>query len=196
MQLKAKRQMSTETLVLAALMTALVVVFQYLGTTTTFFGPFSTAVALIPIIIGTAMCGSGVGAWLGFVFAIVVFFTGGANLFFAFSIPGTIITVLGKGMACGHFSGFIYELLEKKNKTVATYAAALSCPVVNTGVFLLGSALFFMPAADQIASAVGISESGFGVFVALAFGNFLFEIIMCVVLAPVIVRVLNMCKKK
>ena len=99
-------------------------------------------------------------------------------------------------MACGHFSGFIYELLEKKNKTVATYAAALSCPVVNTGVFLLGSALFFMPAADQIASAVEITESGFGVFVALALGNFLFEIIMCVVLAPVIVRVLNMRKKK
>ena len=66
------RGMKTETMVLAALMTALVVVFQCLATYTTFFGPFSTAIGLIPIVIGAAMCGPSGGAWLGFVFAAVV----------------------------------------------------------------------------------------------------------------------------
>ena len=44
-------------MVLGAVMTALVVLLQLLSTYTTFFGPFSTALALVPIIIGAALCG-------------------------------------------------------------------------------------------------------------------------------------------
>ena len=189
------RRMSTETMVLGALMTALVVVFQCMATYTTFFGPFSTAIGLIPIVIGAAMCGPSVGAWLGFVFAAVVILTGGANLFFIFSIHGTIITVLAKGIACGFVSGLVYKLLIELNKTVAAILAALVCPIVNTGIFLLGSWVFFMPHADEIANMLGLPTNGFGVFVGMAFGNFLFEIGMSVVLAPVIVRILEMRKK-
>lgn len=187
--------MSTETLVLASLMTALVVVFQCLATYTTFFGPFSTAIGLIPIVIGAAMCGPLVGAWLGFVFALVVIFTGGANLFFMFSIHGTIITVLAKGIACGAAAGLAYMLLKEFNKTVAAIVAALVCPVVNTGIFLLGSAVFFLPFADKIADLLKMSEVGFGLFIALAFGNFIFEIGMNAALSPVIVRVIDMRRK-
>ena len=187
--------MSTETLVLASLMTALVVVFQCLATYTTFFGPFSTAIGLIPIVIGAAMCGPFVGAWLGFIFALVVIFTGGANLFFMFSIHGTIITVLAKGIACGAAAGLAYMLLKKFNKTVAAIVAALVCPVVNTGFFLLGSAVFFLPFADKIADLLKMSEVGFGLFIALAFGNFIFEIGMNAALSPVIVRVIDMRRK-
>ncbi len=193
---KQNKRMSTETLVLASLMTALVVVFQCLATYTAFFGPFSTAIGLIPIVIGAAMCGPAVGAWLGFVFALVVILTGGANLFFAFSIPGTIITVFGKGIACGYASGLVYKLLKEKNKVVAAVLSALVCPIVNTGIFLLGSAIFFMPFAQKIADLLGMAKSGFGIFIALALGNFLFEIGMNVVLSPIIVRVLDMIKKK
>jgi uncharacterized membrane protein len=189
------KRMSTETLVLASLMTALVVVFQCLATYTTFFGPFSTAIGLIPIVIGAAMCGPLVGAWLGFVFALVVMFTGGANLFFMFSIHGTIITVLAKGIACGAAAGLAYMLLKEFNKTVAAIVAALVCPVVNTGIFLLGSAVFFLPFADKIADLLKMSEVGFGLFIALAFGNFIFEIGMNAALSPVIVRVIDMRRK-
>lgn len=188
--------MSTETMVLASLMTALVVVFQCLATYTAFFGPFSTAIGLIPIVIGAAMCGPLVGAWLGFVFALVVIFTGGANLFFMFSVPGTIITVLGKGIACGAASGLVYKLLKSFNKTVAAIASAIVCPIVNTGIFLLGSAIFFMPFADKIGDLLKMEEVGFALFIAMAFGNFLFEIGMNAVLSPVIVRILDMRKRK
>ena len=190
------KRMSTETLVLASLMTALVVVFQCLATYTTFFGPFSTAIGLIPIVIGAAMCGPAVGAWLGFVFALVVILTGGASLFFMFSIPGTIITVFAKGIACGAVSGLVYKLLNSFNKTLAAILAALVCPIVNTGVFLLGSAIFFMPFADKIADLLKMEQVGFALFIALAFGNFIFEIGMNAVLSPVIVRILDMRKRK
>ena len=137
MKSQANRK-KTETITLAAVMTALVIVFQCLATYTTFFGPFSTAIGLIPIIIGAALCGPVIGAWLGLVFGIVVLATGGAALFFAFSIPGTLITVLAKGAACGFAAGIVNKLLKKFNKTIAAVASAIVCPVVNTGVFLLG----------------------------------------------------------
>lgn len=194
--LMAANKLKTEKMVMAALMTTLVIVFQLLATYTTFFGPFSTAIGLIPIAIGACLCGPVVGTWLGFVFGIVVIATGGAALFFAFSVPGTIITVLVKGAACGLAAGLVYEMLKKKFKFIAAVAAALICPVVNTGIFLLGSAVFFMPYAKEIGAMVGIEKAGFGIFIALAFGNFIFEILMNAVLSPVFVRIINIKQGK
>lgn len=190
-----KGNLNTQKLVLGAIMTGLVIVLQWVGSVTTFFGPFSTAVALIPIVLGAAMCGTGIGAWLGLVFGAVVIFTGGANLFFAFDIPGTIITVLAKGTLCGLAAGLVYKALTRFNKYVATFAAAIVCPVVNTGVFLLGCYIFFMDSAEQIAEAIGMSSSGMALFWALAMGNFAIEVLSNVVLSPVIVRILNFNKK-
>ena len=186
--------MHTRRLVMAAMMTTLVIVFQVLATYTTFFGPFSTAIGLIPIAIGACICGPLVGAWLGLVFGIVVIATGNAALFFAFSVFGTVVTVLLKGAACGFCAGLTYKLLEKKLKFVAAIVAALVCPIVNTGIFLLGSAVFFMPYAEAIGELVGVAEAGFGVFIALAFGNFLVEVLMNVLLSPVFVRIIKIIK--
>jgi len=193
--MQANKRKSVETLVLGAILTALVVLLQCLATYTTFFGPFSTAIGLIPIVIGAAKCGPKISAWLGFVFGAVVLLTGGGALFWAFSIPGTIITVLVKGTACGLAAGLVYKLLEKKNFYLAVIAAAVTCPVVNTGVFLLGCAVFFMPHANGIAEVLKLSVTGMELFFALATGNFLFELGMNAVLGPVIVRVLNISKK-
>ena len=190
------KQTSVQTMVMGAILTALVILLQCLATYTTFFGPFSTAIGLIPIVIGAAKCGPKVSAWLGLVFGAVVLLTGGGALFFAFNIPGTIITVLVKGIACGLAAGLVYKLLEKVNFYLAVVAAAVVCPVVNTGVFLLGCAVFFLPHAEGIASAVGLSDSGMEVFFTLAMANFLFEVGMNLVLSPIIVRVLNIAKKK
>ena len=189
-----RNSMHTRRLVMAAMMTTLVIVFQVLATYTTFFGPFSTAIGLIPIAIGACICGPLVGAWLGLVFGIVVIATGNAALFFAFSVFGTVVTVLLKGAACGFCAGLTYKLLEKKLKFVAAIVAALVCPIVNTGIFLLGSAVFFMPYAEAIGELVGVAGAGFGVFVALAFGNFLVEVLMNVLLSPVFVRIIKIVK--
>ena len=107
------RREQIQKLALAALMTALVVVIQTLATVTTFFGPFSTAIALIPIVIGGALCGVTIGSWLGFVFGVVVLATGGAALFLGFNPVGTYITVLSKGLACGFVAAISYKLLNK-----------------------------------------------------------------------------------
>ena len=193
MSQKTKKQ--TQLIVYGAIMTALVIILQLLGSFTTFFGPFSTAVALIPIVLGAALCGTAVGGWLGFVFGVVVIASGGAALFFAFDIPGTIITVLLKGTACGLAAGAVYTLLKKVNKYVAIFTAALVCPVVNTSVFLLGCYVFFMDSADAIAQTLELSVSGMALFWALAMGNFVIEVVTNIVLAPVILRILNIKNK-
>lgn len=193
--MKSTKNSRTHQLVLAAMMTALVIVFQLLATYTKFFGPFESAVGLIPIAIGACLCGPAVGAWLGLVFGIIILVTGGGALFFAFSIPGTIITVLIKGAAAGFVSGLVYKLLEKKLGFFSAIFASLVCPIVNTGIFLLGSAVFFMPYAEAIGEIVHIDKAGFGVFIALAFANFIIEILMCTVLSPVFVRILRIRKK-
>lgn len=190
------KRMSTNTLVLGAIMTVLVILFQLIGTYTTFFGPFSTALALIPIVIGATMCGTAIGAWLGFVFSMVVLLSGGAALFFAFDIPGTIITVIAKGTLCGLAAGVVYKALKKFNPIVAVICTSVVCPVVNTGVFMLGCILFFMDDSSNIAQAIGIDASGIGVFVALALANFLFEVGANLVLSPVVVRLLNIRKQR
>lgn len=191
-----KRQQKIQKLVLGAIMTGLVIILQLLGSFTTFFGPFSTAVALIPIVLGAAMCGTAIGAWLGFVFGMVVIFSGGAALFFAFNVPGTIITVLLKGTLCGLAAGLMYKTLAKFNKYFAVLTAAIVCPLVNTAVFLLGCYIFFMDSATQIAETLGLNVSGMAVFWAIAMGNFALEIVSNAVLSPVIVRVLNFNKNK
>ena len=193
--MKSTKNSRTHQLVMAAMMTALVVVFQLLATYTKFFGPFESAIGLIPIAIGACLCGPIIGAWLGLIFSIVVLATGGGALFFAFSIPGTIITVLLKGTAAGFASGLVYKLLEKKLGFFAAIFASLACPLVNTGIFLLGSAVFFMPHADAIGEIIGAKQAGFGVFIALALGNFLIEVLMSTVLGPVFVRILKIRKK-
>ena len=53
-----------------------------------------------------------------------------------------------------------------------------------------------MPFADKIGDLLKMEEVGFALFIAMAFGNFLFEIGMNAVLSPVIVRILDMRKKK
>lgn len=189
-----EKNLSTRTLVVSAVLTALVIILQYMGAFIK-LGPFSVSLVLIPIVIGTATCGAKTGGFLGLVFGIVVLISGDAAAFLAVNAPGTIVTVLLKGCLCGLISGYAYALVNKLSKgsiIVSTAVAAVICPLVNTGVFLLGCLVFFM---DTI--AMWASEAGLGGNVAqyMIFGlvgaNFIFELAVNIIFAPIIVRILR-----
>lgn len=190
-----KRRAQTKALVLGAVMTALVIVLQFMGAFIR-FGPFSISLVLIPIVIGAATCGVGIGAWLGFVFGMVVLLSGDAAAFMSISPIGTVITVLLKGTACGLAAGLAYKALEKRNRYVAVIAAAIVCPLVNTGVFLLGCAVFFLEAITEWGIAAGHDSVVAYMFLGLVGGNFLFELGSNIILSPVIVRILSIEKKQ
>ena len=90
----------TKSMVGVGLFTAIVVVLQFLGGSIK-FGMFSISLVLIPIVVGSAVYGCKAGGWLGFAFGSTVLLSGDAAPFLGISIPGTIITVLAKGSACG-----------------------------------------------------------------------------------------------
>lgn len=177
-------------LVLGAVLSALVVVLQLLGSFI-HLGPFSVSLVLVPIVIGAATCGKGIGAWLGFVFGVVVILSGDAAAFMSVSVVGTIITVLAKGTLCGLAAGLVYSLLQKRNQYLAVAAAAVVCPLVNTGVFLLGCVAFFLKTIAEWGAAEGFSNVIGYMFLGLAGGNFLFELVINIVLSPAIIRVIN-----
>ncbi len=187
----AKNRELTYKLVGTALLTAIVVVLQLVGGAIK-VGTFSISLVLMPIVVGAALFGIWSGAWLGFVFGVMVMATGDAALFLAVNVPGTIITVLAKGILAGLAAGAVYKLLEKKNKYVATLLASIASPVVNTGVFLIGCSVFFM---DTIKTWAGDAPVFQYMIVGLVGFNFILELVINLVLNPVIVRIVDIGKK-
>lgn len=184
---------NTSAIVGMGLMTAIVIVLQALAITVK-FGTFSVTFVLVPIIVGAALYGWKAGAWLGAVFGVVVLFTD-AGAFLAVNIPGTIITCVLKGVAAGAAAGLIYKALSKKSELAAVLTAAVAAPVVNTGVFLLGCAVFFLDTISQWAETAGVLNAGTYLIVVMVGVNFLVELGINLVLSSAIVSIINIVKK-
>lgn len=185
----------TQQLALGAILTALVAVLQFLGAFIR-FGTFSVSLVLIPIVIGAALCGWKVGAWLGLVFGVTVLLSGDASLFLAVSVPGTVGTVLIKGIACGAAAGAVYKLFERRGRYLAVVLSAIVCPVVNTGVFLIGCAIFFMDTLGGWSQALGFGTDVVRyILFGLVGGNFLLELGTDILLSPIIVRIIDAATK-
>ena len=185
-----KKEISTERLVLLALLSALVAILAYFGGFIKIGGLASISLTLIPVVIGAVLCGPMAGAWLGGVSAVVFFMTADAVFWFGLSIPGTVITVLVKGIMAGLCAVYVYQLLEKYNKYLAICVSAVVAPVVNTGIFLIGCLVFFMDTVSVGALAEGMSLGGYLIifFVGL---NFVFELLFNMILSPVVSRLIN-----
>jgi len=147
-----------------AVLAALVVVLQLLSSVIK-IGTVSITLTLIPIVVGAAFYGPGAGAILGTVFGLVVYInsaTGadyGGNMVFLANPFLCAVVCIGKGTLSGWCAGLVYRLVARKDaalgrNAVAVLLAAITAPVVNTGVFLLGMVLFFqetLRAADVCA---------------------------------------------
>lgn len=170
-----------------AILTALVVILQFAGAFI-HLGMFSITLVLVPIIVGAAVAGPLAGAWLGAVFGIMVFATGDATAFLAIHPFGTVVTVMLKGVLAGLFAGLVFSALKKINKYLAVYVSAVVCPVVNTGIFILGSLVFFM---DAISEWAGTMPAVQYIFVGLVGLNFFVELGINILLAPAIVTLIK-----
>ena len=176
------------------LFSAAVVVLQFVSMSLR-FTTFSITLTLIPIVVGAAIYGIGAGAWLGLVFGLAVLMTGDAASFLAISFPGTVITVLAKGILAGVASGAVFKLLEKKNRTVASIVSAMVCPVVNSGVFFIGCLTFFMGAIREWAlTDFGDNAVLYIILVLIGF-NFVLEFAINAIFSPTVTHVINIGKK-
>lgn len=188
------KKVNTKTLAGLGLMTAIVIVLQLVGGAIR-FGTFSISLVLLPIVVGAALYGAGAGAWLGFVFGAAVLISGDAAAFLTVNAPGAVILCLAKGTLAGLCAGLVYKLAEKKSNILGTALAAVTAPVVNTGVFLLGCWAFFLDTVKGWAAAAGVENVGMYMLVGFVGINFVIELAVNVLLCPVVVRVVGAGKK-
>ena len=180
---------SIRKLTLVALLTALAAALSFvkipiLGVSITLVLPV--------VIIGGALCGPLVGAWLTVIPNVIAFTE--AGLFMTYSPVGCMITLLLKGLVAGFVSGVIYKVLSKKHPIGAVTCSAVVAPILNSGIFVLGCYICIW---DQLTAVAGEKGVGIGMLLfGLAGLNFIIELILNVILCPTILRIIQIASKK
>lgn len=193
----------TLTMVQIALLSALVVVLQV------FFSAIRVGVVtlnfvLVPIVIAGVligpMAGLIVGAFAGLTTFIQVFTSG--DVFYVFLMTNnafaTALICILKTALAGILAGLVYNLIGRIGKAskaknyISSLAASVVCPVVNTGLFVLGMLVFFGNALTADATFGSMAAEGLVSFVlvGLVGVNFFFELALNVVLCPLICHAL------
>lgn len=203
------KRTDTRKLTTLAIFTALILVLQLVSALLTRFVPalpVSITLTLVPIVVGAALYGVGAGAYLGGVMgAVVLLFcimgldAGGAILWNSSPLMCALVCLV-KGIAAGAVAALVYRALCGKNKIAAAVVAGICAPTVNTGLFVAGMFLFFKDNlmvwtqlwADQTGRA---ADPVFYAILGLAGINYLLELAVNLVLAPVIVRIINARQK-
>lgn len=183
-----------------AVLTALVVLLQ-----TAFgaikIGATSFSLVLIPIVLGGVLYGALAGAFLGFVFGFITLMYGvtGADAFTGILFQNqpleTAMLCLVKGTAAGLVSGALYKEIAKKNEYVAIFVAAAAAPIVNTGLFIVGSLCFL--SGTLTANFVGAGSTLiYFLFIGCAGFNFIVEFLINLIAAPTLYRVIHVLERK
>ena len=154
----------------------------------------SVTLMLPVVVIGAALCGPLVGAWLTVIPSLVTLLVGEAALFMAVSPVATVVTLFLKGILAGLAAGLVYKALSNKRPYGAVVLSAVVAPVVNTGIFLLGCYLFLWDAIMSLATDAGVGVGA--VLIGLAGINFVVELVLNVVLCPAILRIIRVASKK
>ena len=188
----------TQKLTGLGIFTAIIVVLQVFATFVK-FGPVSITLALAPIIIGAAVYGAAAGAYLGFVFSLVVFIAGvcgwdgGFTLYLmSLNAVATTIMIFLKGTAAGYLSGLIYRSLRKKSEKGAVVVAGVACPCINTGIFLATLFIFLFPALEHFAAGENVVKFALTGFVGI---NFIVELVVNIALSSVITYIIRLRRK-
>jgi len=182
---------------LLGIFSAVVVVLQGLSYVLP-IGTFNLSLVLIPVVLGAVIFGAKFGAILGGVFGTVTVIgcitgidIGGQTLFQASPVL-TILVCMIKGVMAGYVAGLIGNAKRVKNRYVRTILAAISAPLVNTGIFVSSMFLIFK---DILYKWSGDSNVFYFAITALIGVNFLIEFSINAVFSPVIYRIINALKK-
>ena len=108
--------------------------------------------------------------------------------------PSPCYCASSKGRRQGPLPGLLFKLVRRKNEYAAVFAAALSAPVVNTGLFILGALLM----SDTIGA--NFVADGTTVLYFLVIGcaglNFVVEFIVNAVASPAIYTVERLIERR
>ena len=175
------KKITTTQIVGTGLLLALEIIFQIIGNYLQ-FGPVSINLSLVTIVMAAILYGPLSGAILGFFNGILVLFSPSTwAIFIPISPVGTVIVCLLKTTLAGFLAGLLFNILKKKLKVLGLVLASIIVPVVNTGIFIALSFVFFRPFLESGTEAY--PNLGAFVIFGLIGWNFVFEIISTVVLS-------------
>lgn len=178
---------------------AIIVVLQLLSYSLK-IGTFNLSLVLIPIVFGAYLYGPKAGALFGTVFGAIVTLAcamgidaGGAILFGANPILTSAICLI-KGAAAGASAGLVCKMFASsgRNQYIGIIIAAMTAPIVNTGLFTISMFVFFK---DILSAWAGDTDVLTYAIVGLVGINFIIEFIINVVFAPSLIRVKKAIKK-
>lgn len=197
--MKKEKFFSAKRITGLSVLLALVIVLQLLGGYIR-IGATPLSFVLVPIVLAGILYGPLAGAFLGFAFGLVVLLQGifGVDgftmiLFNDHPVWTTLLCVV-KGSAAGFLAGLTHKLIAKKNAYVGTFAAAVVAPVVNTGLFILGSLCFLQDTLQ--ANFVNGTSVIYFLIIGCAGVNFLVELAINLIASPSIYRVIGIIKGK
>ena len=184
-----KRKFDTKTIVVTGLLLALEIVLQTIGNYLQ-IGPANINLSLVPVVLAAVLCGPISGGILGFFNGLMALLSPSTlAVFMPISPLATVLVCLLKCTLAGVAAGFLFDLIVGKSRLVALIASSVAVPVINTGLFALGSLLFFQ---DFLNSGVGETFPNAGAF--LIFGvigfNFLIEIATTAIISPTVGMIL------
>lgn len=193
-----ERYLTAKNITYFAILLALVIVLQFFGSSFK-VGATQLNFVLVPIV----LCGMILGAFpagiLGLITGLIIYFQGlfGTDLFTSILISDhpliTLLVCTIKGFFSGYLAGAVYRVIKTKNKTVASFIAGATCPIVNTALFILG-ALFM---SDTIGN--NFTKNSETVIYYLIIGcagvNFLIELAINLCLAPATLKITEIIEK-
>ena len=176
---------------------AVVVVLQFISAFVK-IGSFPLTLTLIPIVLGAVLYGPKAGSALGAVFGIVVViccFTGidvGGQILVQANPVRTTGVCMAKGILAGLLPGLVFRAVGGKKPYLGTVLSAIVAPIGNTGLFLICMMVFFK---DVLVSWAGGSDVVYYVFTGLVGWNFVIEMVINIIAAPMLYRVSKAVKK-
>lgn len=194
-----KTKKSIEVLVGTALLAALTIMLQFFVVIP--LGAFTVTLTLVPIMLGAILYGPTAGAILGGFFGAVVCWqvvTGAAGVMSTQMLQTapiiTPVVCMLKGILAGFGAGWVRKLTKSvKHNTVSVILSAVTCPLINTGIFVAALFLFYQDILIEYAGNNTFSAMIAFVFMAIL-ANAAIELLVNVLLVPVVVRLLKIVK--
>ena len=184
-----------------AMLAAVVVILQMFVSIP--LGIFTITLTLVPVMLGAILFGPASGAFLGGVFGVVVAIqvvsgtAGAASTLMLTQAPvTTVVLCILKGAVAGLVSGLVYKAVAKTQKTnLAVILSAVSCPIVNTGIFCLGLVVFYNNLLNEWSVAGGYASAFTFIILGLIGLNFVVEFAVNVLLIPATFRIMKIVKR-
>ena len=179
------KKISTRNIALTGLLAAIEVVLQLLS----YIIPTAVNInlSLIPIALGALLMGPIAGGFLGLISGVIVLVSPNTvSVFMAISPFGTILTCLSKTTVAGLVAGFIAKALRNKHDVLGAILASIVIPVINTGMFIIYTYIFFK-------EGLGLPTFA-SIFTAFIGINFLFEVVSTLLLGPSLYKITTQLK--